>query len=165
MSVSAASATGDLSNYGLSAGLASTLNPTVDANLAAKAPLTSYQQELQTLNQQDTAELFYASGLSQSDAIANGNAVLSQAANLLAAPGTLNYTTIPNLPTPGTIPSTTTSNTNSSGTTPASTSQTIAAPALKSITDILAESDASAQAALTAYGNAPAGSSIVDYSA
>ena len=140
--------TADLSNLGLSAGLAATLHRgAADQSLAAPKKITKYQAEFQTLQQQDTAELLYASGLSQSDAIANGAAVLSQAVKLSTSDGKLNYTTIPNLPLPGT---------------PSTTSTT---HPLKSVTQILGESDAAAHTALVKYGKAPAGSSLLDFQA
>jgi hypothetical protein len=181
MSVSAVNSAVDLSavglaNTGLSAGLASTLSVgAADQTLATKKPLSSYQKEYLTLQQQDTAELLYASGLSQNDSISNGTAVLSQAAKLLSTSGStqssdgqLNYTSIPDLPKPGTpVPKTSNAApSTTAATTPAATTSTaIAAPKLKSVTDILAESDASAQAALTAFSKAPAGSSLIDFSA
>ncbi len=111
------------------------------------APATSttaspYQTEFATLQQQDTAELLYASFLSPSDSLANVDSVLGQAAQLLG--------------TPGSLPATTASSTDSSSST---------SPALPSITSILAASDAAAQQTLTSYANAPAGSSIIDYQA
>lgn len=67
--------------------------------------------------------------------------------------GTLNYTTIPDLPLPGTIPGST------ADTAP------ISAPTLESVTDIIAKSDADAAAALAAYAKGGGLSSLLDVSA
>lgn len=122
-----------------------------------KAAPTKYQTELQTLNQQDTAELLYASFLSPSDSLANGNAVLQQAAQLLGPPGTIAAAA----PSTSTTPSTTTPRTTGSATTASSTD-----PAnLPTVATLLGQSDSSANKALGAYVNAPAGASILDYQA
>lgn len=115
------------------------------------APVQSvYQKQFASLQQYDTQELLYASFLSPDDALANGEAVLSQAAKLLDSKS---YEA-----TPATDATTTTDSTDS-------TTQSATAPARQSITDILKASDDAANAALKAYSNAPAGSSIIDYNA
>ena len=106
--------------------------------------LSSYQTEYNTLNSQDTQELLYASFLSPEDSLSNGNAVLQQAATLLGSPGH-----------PGTADTTYTP-------TPVAETDTTDLP---SVADILAQSDEDAQKTLTAYANAPVGSSIIDYQA
>lgn len=101
--------------------------------------ISTYQTAFRNLQQYDTRELLYASFLSPEDSLANGNAILQQAAALLAAPGT------PATPPASTPPS--------------------APTQLRSVSAILAESDAAAQKTLAAYAKAPAGSSILDFQA
>jgi hypothetical protein len=112
---------------------------------------SSYQSEFQTLQQQDTAELLYASFLSPSDSLANTDAVLGQAAQLLG--------------TPGSQPASQSTSTSSSGTTTSSSTTTDPLASLPSVSSILAASDSAAQQTLNSYANAPVGSSIIDYQA
>jgi hypothetical protein len=129
-------------------------DPSSDAALAAAGKISSYQAEFDTLQQQDTAELLYASFLSPSDALANADAVFGQAAQLLAAPGSQSAAQ-------------TAANSSDSTAPPASTTSTTssALPDLPSVSSILAASDSEAQATLTAFKNAPVGSSILDFQA
>jgi hypothetical protein len=135
---------GGLSSVGASlesSGAAPTVTPAAPAATSAKQ--TPYQTEFQTLRQQDTAELLYASFLSSADGLANANSVLQQAASLLGTPGqpgsTVTYT-------------------------PTSTS-TASTANLPSVSSILAASDEEANQTLANYANAPAGSSILDVQA
>ena len=126
-----------------------------DATPASTAPaksttLSSYQTEYLTLQQQDTSELLYASFLSPAAGLANADAVLGQAAQLLGTPGS-----------PAPASATGTSSPVAASASPA----TVAPPALPSVSSILAASDSAAQQTLAAYGNAPADSSIIDYQA
>jgi hypothetical protein len=143
--------TNALPNGGLSSVGASLLStgaapdPTPAAAASTSSTQSSYQTEFQTLNQQDTAELLYASFLSPSDGLANANAVLQQAASLLGTPGhpasDVTYT-------------------------PASTSTASSATAnLPSVSSILAASGEEADQTLQNYANAPVGSSILDVQA
>ena len=124
-----------------------------------KTPVSANAQQIQaeynTLNQQDAAELLYASFLSPAASLANTDAVLEQAATLqneqLAAQ---KQATLANAQA-----DVTGSSSNSSGT-PASDVTN-----LPSVTSILAASDAAAQSVLSNYANAPAGSSILDFQA
>jgi hypothetical protein len=147
--MSGISPTSSLPNGGLSsvgASLESTGGAPVAAAPAAAtstAKQSPYQTELQTLNQQDTAELLYASFLSPEDGLANADSVLQQAATLLGSPGH-----------PGT----------SVTYSPAATS-TAATPDLPSVSSILAASDQQANSTLANFANAPAGSSILDVQA
>jgi len=140
-------------------GQAPVLGATTVANTSSNT-LTQYQAEFDTLQQDDTAELLYASFLSPSAGLANADAVLSQAATLLGTPGN-----------PGTLgaaqstaasgASTSTSGSSSSST--SSSTDTDPLANLPSVADILAASDEEAQQTLQAYADAPAGSSIIDY--
>ena len=158
--------TNSLPNGGLSAVGASLLStgaapdPSSDAAKAAAGSISSYQAEFDTLQQQDTAELLYASFLSPSAGLANADAVLGQAATLLGTPGN-----------PGTLGASQ-SSTSTSTTPPAATSTSgttssasSALNILPSVASILAASDNAANQTLTAYANAPVGSSILDYQA
>jgi hypothetical protein len=112
---------------------------------------SSYQSEFLTLQQQDTAELLYASFLSPADSLANTDAVLGQAAQLLG--------------TPGSQPASQSTSTQSASTQSTSSATTDPLASLPSISSILAASDSVAQQTLNSYANAPVGSSIVDYQA
>jgi hypothetical protein len=112
--------------------------------MADTSSISSYQAQYYTLQQQDAAELLYASFLSPQAGLANADAVLGQAAQLLGTPG---------------------ASTAAGATTGTSTTATDPLDALPSVSSILAASDTEAQQTLTAYGNAPAGSSIIDYQA
>jgi len=134
----------------------------VDAPLTAvtsgtktSTAVPAIQQEYAALNQADAAELLYASFLTPAQSLANGNDVLQQAAALqdqqLAAQ---QQQTLAN------------ANADVTG----SSSTTSSAPAtdvsnLPSVASLLSQSDAEAQATLTAFANAPSGSSIIDYQA
>lgn len=113
------------------------------ATPAAASPATGkispYEAQYLNLQQYDTQELLYASFLSPDAALANTDAVLGQAAQLLAAPGS-----------------------QSASQTAANAGSTAAVP---SVASILAASDQQAAQTLAAYANAPAGSSILDYQA
>jgi hypothetical protein len=159
--------TNSLPNGGLSsvgASLLSTGAAPDPSSLTAKAAagsITTYQAEFDTLQQQDTAELLYASFLSPEAGLANADAVLGQAATLLGTPGN-----------PGTLGAAQ-STTPASGTTPPATTSTSGSTSsassaltnLPSVASILAASDNAANQTLTAYANAPVGSSILDYQA
>ena len=119
-----------------------------------------YQKQFASLQQYDTQELLYASFLSPDDALANGNAVLSQAAKLLDSKS---YEAQP--PATTTDPTTTTGSTTTGTSTTGTPASATTVPARQSITDILKASDDAANAALKAYSNAPAGSSIIDFNA
>ena len=120
-------------------------NAVAAATVTNASTLTAYQTEYNTLVTEDTQELLYASGLSADDALANGNAILQQAATLLGSPGH-----------PGTAAITYT---------PAYVDSSSDNSNLPSVADILAASDEEAQKTLSAYAGAPAGSSIIDYQA
>ncbi len=144
----------------LSSGQAPNATPT--SATPATSTLSSYQAEFLTLRQQDTAELLYASFLSPTAGLANADAVLGQAAQLLGTPGSL--PTAQNASTGGSSsPSSTASSTSSAAATPSSSVSN--AVGLPSVSSILSASDATAQQTLAAYGNAPVGSSIIDYQA
>lgn len=118
---------------------------------AAKAIVAEYN----VLNQQDTAELLYASFLTPEQGIINANNVLQQAAALQDQALVQAQNARTSL-----------SDAEVSGTTPAST----ATPAsdvsnLPSASSLISQSDAAAQAALAAFAKAPAGSSIIDFQA
>jgi hypothetical protein len=117
---------------------------------APTGKISTYQAEYLTLQQQDTAELLYASFLSPSAGLANADAVLGQAAQLLG--------------TPGSLPAAATSSSSTSSSA-ASSSSSSSVPTIPSVSSVLAASDAAAQQSLSAYANAPAGSSIIDYQA
>jgi hypothetical protein len=157
-----------LPNGGLSSVGASLLStgaapdPSSDTAKAAAGSITSYQAEFDTLQQQDTAELLYASFLSPEAGLENADAVLGQAATLLGTPGnpgTLGATQSTTPPATTTTPPATTS---TSGSTSSASS---ALTNLPSVASILAASDNEANQTLTAYANAPVGSSILDYQA
>jgi hypothetical protein len=127
----------------------------VDATAKTAAPtskISTYQAEYLTLQQQDTAELLYASFLSPSAGLANADAVLGQAAQLLGTPGSL----------PAASTASSSSSTSSSA---SSSSSSSSVPTIPSVSSVLAASDAAAQQSISAYANAPAGSSIIDYQA
>jgi hypothetical protein len=115
--------------------------------------LSSYQTEFNTLNSQDTQELLYASFLSPAESLANGNAVLEQAAQLLGTPGAASSLST------GTNPSTSGTPSSSASTTSSSLNN------LPSVASILAASDAEAAQTLQNYASAPPDSSIIDYQA
>lgn len=123
---------------------------------SASGQLNAYQSEYLQLQQYDDQELLYASFLDQSDALANADAVFAQAAQLLGAPGQQSAAQ-------------TAANANVAPAASATSSSTSSASSsldnLPSVSSILAQSDQEAQAALNAYANAPAGSSILDYQA
>ena len=115
--------------------------------------ISPYEAAYQNLNQYDTQELLYASFLSPQDSLANGNAVLQQAATLLGSPGH-----------PGTLATSAPSTPPASAPTSTSTGSG-SLENLPSVSSILAASDQAAQTTLAAYANAPAGSSILDVQA
>jgi hypothetical protein len=121
------------------------------ASSAAKA----IQAEYNLLNQQDTAELLYASFLTPEQGIINANAVLQQAANIqdqqLAAAQAARLAQ---------SDAEVTGSTPASGATPAGDVSN-----LPSASSLISQSDAAAQAALAAFAKAPAGSSILDFQA
>ena len=123
------------------------------ASTAKSTTLSSYQSEYLTLQQQDTAELLYASFLTPAAGLANADAVLGQAAQLLGTPGSPAPASATGTPAASPAPAT------------ASSPATVAPLDLPSVSSILAASDNAAQQALAAYGNAPADSSIIDYQA
>jgi len=98
--------------------------------------------------------LLYASFLSPQQGLANADAVLGQAAQLLGTPGS-------STPADQAAAATATPAASSSSTSSASSSLNN----LPSVASILAASDQQAQQTLTAYANAPVGSSILDYQA
>jgi hypothetical protein len=162
---SSSSTTSSLPNGGLSA-VGASLQATGAApdpsSLTAKAAagsITSYQAEFDTLQQQDTAELLYASFLSPDAGLANADAVLGQAATLLGTPGNPGTLGATQSATP---PASTASTPSTSGT---SSSASSALTNLPSVASILAASDNAANQTLTNYANAPVGSSILDYQA
>jgi hypothetical protein len=119
-------------------GLDPATSPIADALKTPVAPnAKQIQAEYHTLNQQDTAELLYASFLSPAASLANTDAVLEQAARLqneqLAAQQQAELAK--------------------------------AGADLPSVSNIIADSNAAAQSALSNYAKAPAGSSILDYQA
>jgi len=135
---------------------------------------SSYQAEFLTLQQQDTAELLYASFLSPTAGLENADEVLGQAAQLLGTPGSLaSAQATSTASTSGSTSSSASSGSSSASSTGSSTSSSSASPSssvssllgFPSVSSILSGSDAAAQQTLTAYGNAPAGSSIIDYQA
>jgi hypothetical protein len=149
-----------LPNGGLSSVGASLLttgaapDPASNAPKAATGTISSYQAEFDTLQQQDTAELLYASFLSPEAGLANADAVFAQAAQLLGSPGH-----------PGTLATGAPAAPTTSGTSSSTSSTSSALTNLPSIGSILAASDDEAQQTLNAYANAPVGSSILDYQA
>jgi hypothetical protein len=129
-------------------------DPASNAAKAAAGTISSYQAEYDTLQQQDTAELLYASFLSPEAGLANADAVFAQAAQLLGSPGH-----------PGTLATSAPAAPPTSGTSSSTSSTSSALTNLPSIGSILAASDDEAQQTLNAYANAPVGSSILDYQA
>lgn len=111
------------------------------AGPSSSGTISPYEAQFASLQQYDNAELLYASFLSPSDALANADSVFAQAAQLLGTPGQ---------------PATSSSNTSSSN------SSSTNVPSVESI---LNASNAAAQQTLSAYANAPAGSSILDFQA
>jgi len=152
-----------LPNGGLSSVGASLLttgaapDPSSNAAKSAAGTISSYQAEYDTLQQQDTAELLYASFLSPEAGLANADAVFAQAAQLLGSPGHPG-TLATGAPAAPAAPAT-------SGTSSSTSSTSSALTNLPSIGSILAASDDEAQQTLNAYANAPVGSSILDYQA
>jgi len=137
------------------------------ATTSPTSTTSSYQAEFLTLQQQDTAELLYASFLSPTAGLENADEVLGQAAQLLGTPGSLATAQSTSTSTPSTSTasssSTGSSSTTSAASSPSSTASSVLG--LPSVSSILAASDAEAQQTLAAYGNAPSGSSIIDYQA
>ena len=142
------------SSGNLPAGLdpaSSTTAATASTSSRAKAIVAEYN----LLNQQDTAELLYASFLTPEQGIINANNVLQQAANIQdqqLAQARNARTSLSDAEVSGTTPTTT------------------AAPAsdvsnLPSVSSLISQSNAAAQAALAAFAKAPAGSSILDFQA
>ena len=114
--------------------------------------LSNIQAEFNTLKTQDTQELLYASFLAPAESLANGNAVLEQAAQLLGTPGSA-------------ASSLTTSSSSASGSRSSTSTGSSALNNVPSVASILAASDAEAAQTLQNYANAPADSSIIDYQA
>jgi hypothetical protein len=144
-----------LSTSGLSAVGASLLTtgaaPNVTpASTPATGTISSYESQYLSLQTYDTQELLYASFLSPSAGLANADSVLGQAAALLDTPSTATSQAAG-------------SSTTASGSSTSSTSSSLTN--LPSVASILAASDNAAQQTLTAYANAPVGSSILDYQA
>jgi hypothetical protein len=132
-------------------------NPVAPASASASTSsnkLTTYQAEYLNLQQADSQELLYASFLPADQALANADSVLGQAAQLLGTPGSTT-------PADAAAAATTAPAASSSSSSSASSSL----DNLPSVASILAASDQQAQATLTAYANAPVGSSILDYQA
>jgi hypothetical protein len=156
-----------LPNGGLSSVGASLLNSGSAPNAvpAAGTPsstgLSTYQTQFANLQQYDDQELLYASFLSPSDSLANGNEVLEQAAALLGSPG--HPGTLATSEAAATPAATTTAPASSSSSSTSSTSGALSN--IPSVASILAASDDEAQQTLTAYSNAPVGSSILDFQA
>ena len=124
---------------------------------------TAIQQQYAAFEQYNDQELLYASFLSPSDGLANADAVLEQAAQLLGTPGN-----------PGTYGQTQSTSAGSSSTSSAqgsgdgssaTSTSSNALTNLPSVASILAASDSEAQQTLNAYANAPVGSSILDFQA
>jgi hypothetical protein len=126
-------------------------SPTPASAPAPANTVSTYQTEYQNLKAYDTSELLYASFLSPAAALANADAVLGQAAQLLGTPGSPG----PALST-STPPSSTSTSTSSAPASPVN---------VPSVASILAASDQEAQQTLTNYANAPVGSSILDFQA
>lgn len=147
---------GGLSSVGaslLSTGAAPKPTP-APAAPSAGGTISPYEAQYLSLKAYDNQELMYASFLSPADALANADSVFAQAAKLLGTPGQ-----------PATSSSSSSSTANSSSSS-SSTSTASSTPAnVPSVQSILAASDAAAQQTLSAYANAPAGSSIVDFQA
>jgi hypothetical protein len=127
-------------------GSAPVATPAAPANTSANS---SYTDAYAAFNTYNTQELLYASFLSPADSLANTDAVLNQAAQLLDNP------------------SSTSSASSSTSTSTDSSTSTATDPldSLPSVASILSASDNEANQTLTAYGNAPAGSSIIDFQA
>jgi NAD(P)H-dependent flavin oxidoreductase YrpB (nitropropane dioxygenase family) len=134
----------------------------IGAPLAAGTPapatgvnVQALQNEYKTLQQQDTAELLYASFLTPEQGLVNANNVLQQAAQLqdeqLAAQQQARLAN---------AQAGVTGDSSSTGATPASDVSN-----LPSVSSLLARSDAAAQSVLSAYAKGPAGSSILDFQA
>jgi hypothetical protein len=155
---------GGLSSVGASlqtTGQAPNPTPAASTTSSTGTTLSSYQTEFDNLQSYDDQELLYASFLSPEAGLANFDSVLEQAAQLLGTPEN---------PGPALTQSTTTTpaSTSTTSTTTPSTSTSTTSDALSnlpSVASILAASDDEAQQTLTAYANAPVGSSILDYQA
>ena len=125
------------------------------SSTSATGTQSPYQQQFAALQVYDTQELLYASFLSPDQALANADSVFEQAATLLAAPGSQSAAQ-------------TAANQNPPSTTSGASSTSTASSSLDnlpSVASILAQSDQEAQQTLTAFANAPVGSSIIDYQA
>jgi len=137
-------------------GLDPATNPLPSTTTSSSTATPAIQQEYAALNTADTEELLYASFLSPADSLANGNDVLQQAAALQAQQlAAQQQTTLAN------------ANADVTGSSSTTTSSTPASDVsnLPSVASLLSQSDAEAQATLTAFANAPSGSSIIDYQA
>ena len=148
---------GFYSSGNLPAGLdpASSTTPAASTGSTTSRAAKAIQAEYNLLNQQDTAELLYASFLTPEQGIVNANAVLQQAANIqdqqLAQAQAARLAK---------------SDAEVLGATPASSPTPASDVAnLPSASTLIAQSDAAAQAALAAFAKAPAGSSILDVQA
>lgn len=118
-----------------------------------------YAKQYAAFNTYNKQELLYASFLSPEDSLANGNAILQQAAQLLSSKSY--ETTAPTIPA---STGTTSADSSASGSS-TDTSTTASTASRQSFADIIAASDDAANAALSAYAKAPAGSSILDFQA
>jgi hypothetical protein len=155
--LSSSLSTSNLSSVGaslLTTGSAPNPVPAAPNSTSSSGTISSYEAQYQNLQQYDTAELLYASfSLTPEQGLANFDSVLGQAASLLDAPAATSNSS---------SASTSTSNTSNTSST---SSSSAALPNLPSVASILAASDSEAQQTLTAYANAPVGSSIIDYQA
>jgi hypothetical protein len=134
---------------------ASTASTTASTGSTASTNASAIQNEYNLLNTDDTEELLYASFLTPDQGLANADDVLAQAAELQDEQlSTQQQSLLANADADVTGTSLTSSST------PATDVSN-----LPSLSDLLSQSDSDAQAALTAFANAPAGSSIIDYQA
>jgi hypothetical protein len=116
------------------------------ASTPAATPAASYEAAYLAFEKQESGILL--------SAVFDPSPSSSGSANGLpttTSDGVLNYTMIPDLPLPGTPRTTTTT--------------AVAAPALESVTDIIAKSDADAAAALASYAKGGGLASLLDISA
>lgn len=140
---------------GLDPASSTTSSTTASTASTASTSASAIQNEYNLLNTDDTEELLYASFLTPDQGLANADDVLAQAAELQDEQlSTQQQATLANADADVTGSSSTSSATLSTDDSN-----------LPSLSDLLSQSDSDAQAALTAFASAPAGSSIVDYQA
>ena len=137
---------------GLEPSTASTSTSTTSSSSTTTPPESPYQLQYNALQQYDNQELFAVTFASPQAAAANVTAVLAQWAGIQAgqqASWQQSQLTQANAAISGALPA----------------ESTINVPTVPSMSDIVGQSEQQANAALTAYAQAPPGSSILDFQA